>query len=54
MSKLPGDEFEFVEVAKIPFKEAFEKLLMRQVPTAQVLTALHLVKEYRETVIDKR
>ncbi|NTW30455.1 MAG: NUDIX hydrolase [Candidatus Moranbacteria bacterium] len=45
-SKLPYDEFEFVEAQKVPFGEASEKLLEGQIPTGLVIVALECAKEY--------
>ena len=45
-SKLAGDEHEHVVAMKTSFKEATEKLLKQQVPTAQVVIAMNLAKDY--------
>jgi 8-oxo-dGTP pyrophosphatase MutT (NUDIX family) len=45
-SKLPYDEFEFVEALKVPFPEAAEKLLEGQIPTGLVIIALECAKTY--------
>lgn len=47
-SKLPFDEFEFVEAQKVSFAEASEKLHEGQVPTGLVIIALECAKEYSE------
>lgn len=47
-SKLEGDEYEYLEVKKFSLKEAWEITTEKQIPNAQTLIALLLLKERYE------
>jgi ADP-ribose pyrophosphatase len=44
-SPLARDEHELLEVEKLPFKEAYRRVIEEQIPTAQVLIAFLMAKE---------
>jgi ADP-ribose pyrophosphatase len=44
-SPLPRDEHEFLEVAVLPFHEAFDLVISQQIPTAQNLLIFELAKQ---------
>jgi len=44
-SKLPGDEYEILEVEKMPFAEAFDKVMNQQEPNGQSAVIFLLAKQ---------
>ncbi len=45
-SSLDKDEHEIIQTEKVSFDEAYNKLVNKQIPNAQILIALSLLKEY--------